>query len=173
MDKNKQLIKTVPAGPRSFRAVVDLGGGPSTTVAAFKCCTYLGRATYVGWYPTGINAGHWVSSRAAQPIGSIPIPAETQDPYFGGEPTPTKVEPTRTTTKEIRRDGQRILKAGANVRVQLKRAKGTKRDDGHIVECYSDGTVKVQLHDLGKCETVAADEWVVARAGTTPIRKEA
>ncbi len=164
------FIKTTPAGHQAFRAVVNLGGGESTTVAPFKVGGYLGRATYIGWYPTGINAGRWVQSRVAQPVGSIAVPAETQDPYFGVAPAPVKTEPARSTVKEIRRTGQRILRPGANVRVQLKRAKGTKRDDGHVVECYSDGTVKVHLNDLGRTETVAADEWVSGRSGTTPVR---
>lgn len=72
--------------------------------------------------------------------------------------------------KEIRREGQRILKAGANVRVQLKRQAGTKRSLGHVVACFDDGTVTIHVDDLGSRVTVPADEFVTARCGTTAVR---
>ena len=72
--------------------------------------------------------------------------------------------------KEIRREGQRILKAGANVRVQLKRQAGTKRSLGHVVACFDDGTVTIHVDDLGSRVTVPADEFVTARCGTTEVR---
>ena len=52
---------------------------------------------------------------------------------------------------QIRREGKRILQAGTNVNVQLKRMKGTRKDDGYVVECYSDNTVKVFLNKLVHC----------------------
>jgi hypothetical protein len=163
---NNTFIKTVTAGPRGFRAVVDLGGGPSTTVAAFKKCDYLGRAAYIGWYPTGVNKGRWVQSNIEQPSGSIAIPAEAQNAFGNTKPETQTQTQTKTVINEIRRDGQRILRSGANVRVQLKRSKGTKRDDGYVVECYDDNTVKVFLNGLGE-SVVPVDEWVGGRSGTT------
>jgi len=74
------------------------------------------------------------------------------------------------SVKEIRREGQRILKAGANVKVQLKRKKGTKKSLGHVVECYDDQTVTIHVDDLGSRVTVPADEFVVGRCGTTEVR---
>lgn len=74
--------------------------------------------------------------------------------------------------KEIKRDGQRTLKRGANVRVQLKQAKGTKKDDGYVVECYDDNTVRVHLNDHGTSQIVPVNEFIKGRAGTTPVRKE-
>ena len=69
--------------------------------------------------------------------------------------------------KEIRREGQRILKSGTNVYVQLKRCKGTRKDQGYVVECYGNGYVKVNLDGFGEPMTVPVDEFVVARQGTT------
>ena len=80
--------------------------------------------------------------------------------------------PEVSEVKEIRREGQRILKAGTNVRVQLKRKAGTKRSNGHVVACFNDGTVSIHIDDLGSRVTVPADEWVVGRCGTTELRKD-
>ncbi len=80
---------------------------------------------------------------------------------------PEPEEVGRTVTAEIRRDGQRILRPGVNVVVQLKRATATKMDRGHVVECYDDGHVKVQL--TGYTVVVPTDEWVRAREGTTEV----
>ena len=74
-----------------------------------------------------------------------------------------------TVVKEIRREGQRILKPGANVYVQLKRKKGTRIDTGYIVECYANNTVKVRVSAIGNTVTVPADEFVTGRNGTTNI----
>tara|TARA_R100001463_G_scaffold675_4_gene3093 strand:- start:13984 stop:14442 length:459 start_codon:yes stop_codon:yes gene_type:complete len=76
------------------------------------------------------------------------------------------------TVKEIKREGQRTLKRGANVRVQLKQVKGTKKDDGYVVECYDDNTVRVYLEDYGNSRIVTVNEFIKGRAGTTPVRKE-
>ena len=76
----------------------------------------------------------------------------------------------RVVVDEIRRDGQRILKAGTNVYVQLKRKPGTRRSDGYVVECYEDGTVRVHLLEIATTRVVAADEFVVARRGATEGR---
>jgi hypothetical protein len=75
-----------------------------------------------------------------------------------------------SVVKEIRRDGQRILKAGTNVFVQPSRKKGTRKYEGWVVECYDDNTVKVRVPLLGDERTVEADEFVVARRGTTKTR---
>tara|TARA_R100001463_G_scaffold77209_1_gene131285 strand:+ start:3879 stop:4379 length:501 start_codon:yes stop_codon:yes gene_type:complete len=74
---------------------------------------------------------------------------------------------TAMIVKEIRRDGSRILKPGANVYVQLKRKKGTRKDAGHIVECYFNNTVKVHVGTLGTTVIVPADEYVTGRKGST------
>ena len=74
----------------------------------------------------------------------------------------------RVIVKEIRRDGQRILRPGTNVYVQLKRKPGTKRNDGHVVECYQGDLVKVDL-GLHFQVVVPADNFVVARQGTTQV----
>ena len=74
----------------------------------------------------------------------------------------------RVIVKEIRRDGQRILRPGTNVWVQLKRKPGTKRNDGHVVECYQGDLVKVDL-GLHFQVVVPADNFVVARQGTTQV----
>ena len=74
----------------------------------------------------------------------------------------------RIVVKEIRREGQRILRPGTNVYVQLKRKPGTKRNDGHVVECYQGDLVKVDL-GLHFQVVVPADEFVVARRGTTQV----
>ena len=71
------------------------------------------------------------------------------------------------TVQEIRREGQRILKAGVNVKVQLKRKAGTSLSAGHIVDCFDDGTVRVFLDDLGTSKIVPVDEYLVARQGNT------
>jgi len=76
----------------------------------------------------------------------------------------------RVIVKEIRRDGQRILRPGTNVWVQLKRKPGTKRNDGHVVECYQGDLVKVDL-GLHFQVVVPADKFVVARQGTTRVHK--
>ena len=83
----------------------------------------------------------------------------------------------RTVVPEIRRDGQRILRPGVNVAVQLKRRPGTKVHKGHVEECYDDGTVKVTLWltdnyataPLGECVVVPADEFVRARQGSVTL----
>lgn len=74
----------------------------------------------------------------------------------------------RIVVKEIRREGQRILRPGTNVYVQLKRKPGTKRNDGHVVECYQGDLVKVDL-GLHFQVVVPADKFVVARRGTTKV----
>ncbi len=71
--------------------------------------------------------------------------------------------------KEIRREGARILKPGANVFVQLKRKKGTRKDTGHIVECYFNDTVKIHVSTLGTTVIVPADEYVTGRKGSTKL----
>lgn len=76
-------------------------------------------------------------------------------------------EGNRSTVDEIRRDGQRILKAGANVYVQLKRKKGTARSEGYVVECYDNDQIKIHINSIGTTMTVPADEFVVARKGMT------
>lgn len=73
----------------------------------------------------------------------------------------------RVVVDEIRRDGQRILQPGTNVYVQLKRKPGTRRDEGWVVECYDDNSVKVHLTEIAMTKIVAADEFVVGRRGTT------
>ena len=75
----------------------------------------------------------------------------------------------RVVVSEIRRDGQRILKAGTNVSIQLKRKSGTKRDEGFIMECYDDNYVKVYIDSISDVVTVLADEFVKARRGTTRV----
>tara|TARA_B100000287_G_scaffold339376_2_gene325581 strand:+ start:4993 stop:5475 length:483 start_codon:yes stop_codon:yes gene_type:complete len=75
----------------------------------------------------------------------------------------------RVVVPEIRREGQRILKAGTNVTVQLKRKSGTKRDDGFVIECYDDNYVKLYVGSLNEQVTVLADEFVKARRGTTRV----
>jgi len=76
----------------------------------------------------------------------------------------------RVVVDEIRRDGQRILRTGTNVYVQLKRKPGTRRSQGYVVECYEDGTVRVHLLEIATTRVVAADEFVVARRGATEGR---
>ena len=71
------------------------------------------------------------------------------------------------TVKEIRRQGQRILKTGANVYVQPKRKKGTKKYEGSVVECYENQTLKILVPSLGTLLVVPADEFVKGRKGTT------
>jgi len=73
----------------------------------------------------------------------------------------------RVVVGEIRRDGQRILKTGANVYVQLKAKKGTAKSAGYVVECYEDNLVKIHVNDMGAVKTVPADEFVTGRKGTT------
>jgi hypothetical protein len=73
----------------------------------------------------------------------------------------------RVVIDGIRRDGQRILRTGANVFVQLKRKAGTRRSKAYVVECYDDNSVKVHLVEIATTKIVAADEFVVGRRGTT------
>ncbi len=73
----------------------------------------------------------------------------------------------RVVVDEIRRDGQRILKTGTNVYVQLKAKKGTARSEGYVVECYDNDLVKIHITDMGATKTVPADEFVTGRKGTT------
>ena len=75
----------------------------------------------------------------------------------------------RVVVPEIRREGQRILKAGTNVSVQLKRKSGTKRDDAFVMECYEDNHVKLYVDSMSDIVTVLADEFVKARRGTTRV----
>jgi hypothetical protein len=77
----------------------------------------------------------------------------------------------RIVTPEIRRDGQRILKPGANVYVQLKAKKGTAKSAGVVVECYENNLVKIHITDMGSTKTVPADEYVTGRTGTTPLEE--
>jgi hypothetical protein len=81
----------------------------------------------------------------------------------------TEEEDSRVVTPEIRRDGQRILKAGANVYVQLKAKKGTAKSAGVVVECYENNLVKIHITDVGGTKTVPADEFVTGRKGTTDM----
>ena len=87
-------------------------------------------------------------------------------------PKKEEVQTSAGTVKQIKREGQRTLKRGANVRVQLKQAKGTKKDDGYVVECYDDNTVRVYLEDYGNSRIVTVNEFIKGRAGTSPVRKE-
>ena len=73
----------------------------------------------------------------------------------------------RVVVKEIRRDGQRILKVGVNVYVQLKRKKGTARSEGYVVECYENDSVRVHVNGMGTTVVVPADEFVIGRQGMT------
>ncbi len=88
-----------------------------------------------------------------------------------GEPDVTPAGVGRVVTDEIRREGQRILKSGGNVKVQLKRATGTRVDLGHVVECYTDGSVSVRLRAMRDPITVPADEWVRSRHGSTDLNQ--
>ncbi len=66
-----------------------------------------------------------------------------------------------TEGPEIRRPGQRILRPGTPVFVQLKRRPGTRRDKGVVTTCYADNTISVAV---GAAEVrVPADEYVKAR----------
>jgi len=85
----------------------------------------------------------------------------------------TSAREDRTVVGEIRRDGQRILKAGANVYVQLKAKKGTAKSAGVVVECYENNLVKIHVTDLGMTKTVPADEFVTGRSGTTTLAGQA
>ena len=76
----------------------------------------------------------------------------------------------RVVVDEIRRDGQRILRTGTNIYVQLRRKSGTRRSQGYVVECYEGDEVKVHLVEVGATKVVAADQFVVARRGTTAGR---
>jgi len=80
------------------------------------------------------------------------------------------LKPVIAVTKQIRRDGQRILQAGTNVYVQPDKRKGTKRYEGWVVECYSNNTVSIYVPSLGDAITVEADEFIKARRGTTEGR---
>lgn len=66
---------------------------------------------------------------------------------------------------EIRREGKRILKAGAPVKVQLKRRVGTRFTDGEVVECYANNDVKILLTEVKGHPSVRvpADEFVESR----------
>ena len=75
----------------------------------------------------------------------------------------------RTEVREIRRDGKRILKPGVPVRVSLKRRKGTRRTDGHVLRCFDTGHIEVEFPGLKKVLTVPADEWVDARSGRVEV----
>tara|TARA_R110000824_G_scaffold234281_1_gene422825 strand:- start:128 stop:595 length:468 start_codon:yes stop_codon:yes gene_type:complete len=75
---------------------------------------------------------------------------------------------SRVVVDEIRRDGHRILKTGANVYVQLKRKKGTAKTEGYIVECYDNDDVKISAC-FGTSHIVPADEFVTGRRGTTKV----
>tara|TARA_B100000902_G_C27318643_1_gene922866 strand:+ start:3780 stop:4292 length:513 start_codon:yes stop_codon:yes gene_type:complete len=75
----------------------------------------------------------------------------------------------RVVVPEIRREGQRILKAGTNVSVQLKRKSGTKRDDAFVMECYDDNHVRLYVDSMSDTVTVPADEFVKARRGSTRV----
>ena len=90
--------------------------------------------------------------------------------YLMGKCTKGKKGWEPNTVKEIRREGQRILKAGANVYVQPKRKKGTKKYEGSVIGCYDNGTVKILVPMLGTAITVQADEFVKGRKGTTKGR---
>lgn len=81
----------------------------------------------------------------------------------------TEEEDSRVVVAEIRRDGQRILKPGANVYVQLKAKKGTAKSAGVVMECYENNLVKIHVTNLGSTKTVPADEYVTGRTGTTPL----
>ena len=73
----------------------------------------------------------------------------------------------RTVVKEIRRDGQRILKPGANIYAQLKRKKGTAKSAGFIVECYGNDEIKININE--STHIIPADEFVTGRKGTTEV----
>jgi len=91
-------------------------------------------------------------------------------PFFRKESPMTSQTTTVQTVEreifsgEIRREGQRILKPGTNVWVQLKQAKGTKKSPGYVVECFEDNTVLVEFSDFQK--RVPANEYVAGRSGT-------
>ncbi len=75
----------------------------------------------------------------------------------------------RVVIDGIRRDGQRILRTGANVFVQLKRKAGTRRSKAYVVECYDDNSIKVHLVETGTATVIAVDEFVVGRQGTVKV----
>lgn len=69
--------------------------------------------------------------------------------------------PGDNEVSEIRRPGQRILRKGTPVFVQLKRRPGTRRDKGLVAACFEDGTVSVAVG--GATVRVPADEFVKGR----------
>lgn len=125
------------------------------------------------------SCGHCMTARAVA-YGtnySKRMPDGTTKPYRTEEALTTLLEKCRTSRErsrekktvvnEIRREGARILKPGANVFVQLKRKKGTRKDTGYVVECYENDTAKIHISSLGKAMIVPVDEFVTGRKGTT------
>lgn len=76
---------------------------------------------------------------------------------------------TFTEVSEVRRPGQRALRRGVNVRVQLKRLPGTRRDEGVVVRLLDNGTVDVLLLAGGSVVNVPVDEWVSGRSGSARL----
>ena len=84
---------------------------------------------------------------------------------LGGQ-RPTPETTGRTEVRSIRRDGQRMLKAGANIKVQLKGRPGTAWSRGHVRRCFADGTVELFIDHLGDTVTCPVDQHLVGRRGS-------
>ena len=110
-------------------------------------------------------------SSLSSPLGSdptsMPIWRTRKSQGVTTKAAPLKLYERVDFSGEIKREGQRTLKKGVNVWVQLKQEKKTKRTQGHIVECFEDGTVMVDFGDFQK--QIPVNEFIKARTGTTKV----
>ena len=83
--------------------------------------------------------------------------------------TPAAVESTeegRVVVDELGEPGKWKTRPGQLCSVQLKRAPYTRRSDGHVTRCFSNGEVEIALGST-RLVIVPIDEWFHRRNGQT------
>ena len=133
----------------ALRLVVNLGDGPSTTLAtltpyqAWPCWS---------WDPS--TGRYWMGVEPHE--GNIAIPTDEVHAVLGTDWTPT---PPRAEVESLKRDGKRTLRLGQAVYCQPKQRKGTGRVAGVVRTVYADGGIIVAT---GAAVVEVGAEWVQA-----------
>lgn len=136
----------------SLRLVVDLGGGPSTTLATLT--PYQAWACW-SWDPS--TGRYWMGREPHE--GNVAIPTAEVHAVLGRPWVPT---PARAEVESLKREGKRTLRLGMAVSCQPKQRKGTGRVAGVVRTIYSDGGVEVAT---GVAVIEVGAEWVQATNG--------
>lgn len=113
---------------------------------------------------SAVGVGQWQQMFDKKELERLKFPFFIKEFPMSSQTTIIETPEREVFSGEIRREGQRILKPGTNVWVQLKQVKGTKKSPGFVVECFEDNTVLVEFSDFQK--RVPANEYVTGRSGT-------